>query len=248
MSVYDQPLYYEIAFSYQDVKRQVDFFEEVAKKYSKVSAKRFLDIACGSSPQLRELAKRGYEAIGLDISPKMLAYLRLRAQEEGVQVETVEGDMNSFKLRRKCDFAFVLSGSLYVDSNKQFLKHLDCVADPLKRGGLYLFENFPLGLYESHKEEWTITKGQIEVKTTFETRVKDELKQIYEDKITFEVNDRGEKKTFSSTFITKNIALQELKALIELNGRFEFIGWFEHLELEPLKTTKGNNIVILRKK
>jgi hypothetical protein len=55
--VYDQPLYYEIAFSYQDVKRQVDFFEEVARKYSKVPVRRFLDIACGPSPQLRELAK-----------------------------------------------------------------------------------------------------------------------------------------------------------------------------------------------
>ncbi|MDI6847944.1 MAG: hypothetical protein QMD23_07470 [Candidatus Bathyarchaeia archaeon] len=47
MSVYDQPLYYEIAFSYQDVKGQVDFFDEVAKKYSKASVKRFLDIGCG---------------------------------------------------------------------------------------------------------------------------------------------------------------------------------------------------------
>ncbi|MDI6847943.1 MAG: hypothetical protein QMD23_07465, partial [Candidatus Bathyarchaeia archaeon] len=59
----------------------------------------------------------------------MLAHLKLRAQEEGVKVETVEADMNNFKLRKKCDFAFVLSGSLYVDSNKQFLKHLDCVAE-----------------------------------------------------------------------------------------------------------------------
>lgn len=248
MSVYDQPLYYEIAFSYQDVQGQVDFFEDVAKKYSKASVKRFLDIGCGPSPQLREIAKRGYEAIGLDINPKMLAHLRLSAQEEGVKVETVEADMNNFKLGKKCGFAFVLSGSLYVDSNKQFLKHLDCVANALKKGGLYLFENFPLGLYESHREEWTMTRGQIEVKTTFETRIKDELEQIYEDKITFEVNDQGEKKTFSSTFMTKNITPQELKALIELNGKFEFIGWFEHLELEPLTTTKGNNIVILRKK
>ena len=248
MSVYDQPLYYEIAFSYQDVKGQVDFFEEVAKKYSKASVRRFLDIGCGPSPQLREIAKRGYEAIGLDISPKMLAHLKLRAQEEGVKVETVQADMNNFRLRKKCDFAFVLSGSLYIDSNKQFLKHLDCVANALEKGGLYLFENFPLGLYESHREEWTMKWGQIEVRTTFETKVKDELEQIYEDKITFEVDDQGEKKRFSSTFITKNIAPQELKALIELNGKFEFIGWFEHLKLEPLRTTKGNNIVILRKK
>jgi len=33
MSVYDYPLYYEIAFGYQHVKAQVDYFEAVAKKF-----------------------------------------------------------------------------------------------------------------------------------------------------------------------------------------------------------------------
>lgn len=248
MSVYDQPLYYEIAFSYQEAKRQADYFEEVARKYSKVPVKRFLDICCGPSPQLIELARRGYEAVGLDISPKMLAHLKLRANEEGVRVETVEADMNDFKLNEKCDFAFVLSGSIYVDSNKQFLQHLDCVADALNTGGLYLCENFPLRLYESHRQEWTMRRGQIEVRTIFETKVKDELEQLYEDRVMLEVKDRGENKTFSSVVITKNIAPQELKALIKLNSRFEFFGWFEHLTLEPLKTLKGDNVVILRKK
>jgi len=248
MSVYDQPLYYEIAFSYQEVKRQADYFEEVARKHSRVKVKRFLDICCGPSPQLRELARRGYEAVGLDISPKMLEHLKLRANEEGVRVETVEADMNDFKLNEKCDFTFVLSGSVYVDSNKQFLQHLDCVADALNSGGLHLFENFPLRLYESRRQEWTMTRGQIEVGTVFETKVKDELEQLYEDKVMFEVKDKGENRTFSSVVITKNIAPQELRALIELNRKFEFIGWFEHLTLEPLRTLEGDNVVILRKK
>jgi len=247
MSVYDQPLYYEIAFSYQEVKRQADYFEEVARKQSKVPVKRFLDICCGPSPQLRELARRGYESVGLDTNSRMLEHLRLRANEEGIRVETVKADMNDFKLKEKCDFAFVLSGSLYVDSNRQFLRHLDCVADALNDGGLYLFENFPLRLYESNRQEWTMTRGQIEVKTTFETRVKDELEQLYEDKIIFEVKDKGERKTFSTVVTTKNIAPQELKALIELNRRFEFVGWFEHLTLEPLRALRGDNIVILKK-
>lgn len=248
MGVYDQPLYYEIAFSYQEAKRQADFFEEVARKYSEVPVKRFLDIGCGPSPQLRELAKRGYETVGLDNNPNMLAHLRKRAQEEGVKIETVEANMNNFKLKKKCDFAFVLSGSVYVDSNKQFLQHLDCVANALRKGGLYLFENFSLRLNQSLKQEWTITHGEIEVKTTWEATTKDELEQIEEEKITLEVNDHGEKKTFTSTFYPKTFAPQELRALIELNREFELIGWFEHLTLEPLKTTEGSNIVIIRKK
>jgi SAM-dependent methyltransferase len=247
MSVYDQPLYYEIAFSYQEVKKQVDFFEEVTKKYSHAPANRFLDICCGPSPQLRELARRGYEAVGLDISPRTLEYLKLKAQEENLEVETIEGDMNNFRLNRKCDFAFLLSGSLYVNSNEQFLQHLDCVANALRNGGIYLLENFPIELLKAHREEWTMTRGEIEVKTIFETKVVDELEELYEDTITFEVKDHGEKKVYSTNHHTKNIAPQELKTLLKMNGKFGLLGWFKNLEFVPLKTAKGYNMIILRK-
>jgi SAM-dependent methyltransferase len=246
MGVYDWPRYYEIAFSYQQVKKQVDFFEEAAKKFGNVPTRRFLDICCGPSPQLRELAKRGYEAVGLDINPRMLEYLRLKAEEENLKVETVAGDMNDFSLERKCDFAFLLSGSLYVNSNKQFLRHLDCVADGLRNGGLYLLENFPLELLKDHKEDWTMTLGEIEVKTIFETKVFDELEELYEDNLTLEVRDRGIRNIYSTTAYTKNIAPQELKTLLEANGRFSLVGWFENLEFLPLKTVKGYNMVILK--
>jgi SAM-dependent methyltransferase len=247
MGVYDEPLYYEIAFSYQQVKKQVDFFVEAAKKYSGTLAKRFLDICCGPSPQLRELARRGYEAIGLDLNPRMLEYLRLRAREENLKIETIEGDMNNFSLKKKCDFAFLLSGSLFVNSNEQFLEHLDCVANALRSDGVYLLENFPLELLKNHKQEWTITQGQIEVKTIFETKVIDELEELYEDTITFEVIDRGEKKVYSTVQHTKNIAPQELQTLLRMNGKFRFVEWFENLEFKPLQTAKGYNMIILRK-
>lgn len=40
MGVYDQP-YYEIAFSYQEAKRQMDFFEKVAKSALVYNPPRF---------------------------------------------------------------------------------------------------------------------------------------------------------------------------------------------------------------
>jgi hypothetical protein len=114
--------------------------------------------------------------------------------------------MNNFKLEKKCDFAFVLSGSVHADSNKQFLQHLDCVANALRKGGLYLFENFSLRLKQSPKQEWTMARGEIEVKTTWESTTKDELEQLEEEKLTLEVNDHGKKKTFTSTFHPKTFA------------------------------------------
>jgi 2-polyprenyl-3-methyl-5-hydroxy-6-metoxy-1,4-benzoquinol methylase len=76
MPVYSKPLYYEIAFGFVDAVRQVDLFEEFIEKHSKIGVRRFLDIGCGPALQLREIAKRGYEVVGLDASHQMLDYLR----------------------------------------------------------------------------------------------------------------------------------------------------------------------------
>jgi 2-polyprenyl-3-methyl-5-hydroxy-6-metoxy-1,4-benzoquinol methylase len=51
-------------------------------KFSKISVKRFLDVACEPSLQLREIARRGYETVGLDVVPEMLGYIERKAKEE----------------------------------------------------------------------------------------------------------------------------------------------------------------------
>ena len=60
MKIYKMPLYYEVAFGFVDVKKQLALFEEFIERKSKIEVKRFLDIGCGPSRQLRELAKRGH--------------------------------------------------------------------------------------------------------------------------------------------------------------------------------------------
>jgi 2-polyprenyl-3-methyl-5-hydroxy-6-metoxy-1,4-benzoquinol methylase len=112
MSAYSEPLYYEIAFGFVNAKKQVDLFENFIRKYSKIKAKRFLDLGCGPSRQLREIARRGYEAIGLDMSQQMLGYLEQRAAEEGVKIQTIKADMTDFRLDEKVDFAFIMMGTI----------------------------------------------------------------------------------------------------------------------------------------
>jgi SAM-dependent methyltransferase len=142
MAVYDEPFYYEIAFSFVDVPRQVDLFEEFIHSYSNVPARRVLDIGRGPSQQLREFARRGYEAVGLDRSPQMLAYLKEKAGEAGVRVETVQADMTDFALEIPVDFAHILMGTIgLIGSKESLLSHLDSVARSLNSGGLYIIEN-----------------------------------------------------------------------------------------------------------
>jgi len=256
VEIYRNPLYYEIAFSFFDVKKQVDTFEVIIREFSKIKVRRFLDVACGPSLQLREIAKRGYEAVGLDIVPEMLDYLSRKAKMEGLRIETVQADMCDFRLKRKADFAFIMMGSLVVESNEKFLSHLDSVACSLNTGGLYLIQNQTVDWTVTGEQSWSMENDEVTVKTSFKTRWKDILKQIYTEEIMFEVDDHGRKVEFETKEDLKFVFPQEFKTLITLNGKFEFLGWWEGSEstwlldkpLEKAKTPSNFNIVLLRRK
>jgi len=96
----------------------------------------------------------------------------------------------------------------------------------------------------------------IEVKTTFEISFKDTLNQIYTEKMSLEVNDKGVVKKFVQQKDLKFIFPQEFKLLIKMNGKFEFLGWWKetfydtwHLD-QPLEKVKNieDNMVLLRRK
>jgi len=257
MDIYKNPLYYEIAFSFFDVKRQVDAFELIIKEFSKIRVKRFLDVACGPSLQLREAAKRGYEAVGLDSSPHMLRYLSETAKKDNLRIETVQADMCNFRLDKKVDFAFIMMGSLVVKSNEQFIDHLDSLAHSLKKGGLYFIQNKTVDWAGTAEQSWTMEKDGVSVKTTYSfTFWKDMLDQIYTERGVLEINDHGQSKRLVSEEDLKFIFPQEFKALVKLHGKFEFLGWWEGTEstwfldkpLEKAKTLSNINMVLLRKK
>jgi len=256
MTIYEHPLYYEVAFSFFDVKKQIDAFEAIISKFSKVKVRRFLDVACGPSLQLREIARRGYEAVGLDSAPQMLRYLSGKAKEEGLRIETVKADMCNFRLDKKTDFAFIMMGSLVVESNEKFMNHLDSVAYSLKRGGLYFIQNKAVDWTRIAGQSWTMEREGITVKTTFKIHWKDIINQTYTEEVLLEVNDNGQKARFESKEDLKFVFPEEFKALIKLNGKFDFLGWWEgtvstwYLDrpLEKAKTPNNTNMLLLRRK
>jgi SAM-dependent methyltransferase len=256
MEIYNHPLYYEIAFSFFDVKKQVDTFELIIKEFSRIIVRRFLDIACGPSLQLREIARRGCEALGMDLAPEMLEYLAEKAKGEDLGIETVQANMSSFRLKKKVDFAFIMMGSLVFKSNEEFLSHLDSLAYSLEKGGLYFIQNKAVDWTRSVEQSWDMERNGITVKTTYKTHWKDILNQICTEEIVLEVNDHGKGMRFESIEDLKFTFPQEFKALIELDGKFEFLGWWEGTEstwflekpLEKSKPPSNFNMVLLRRK
>lgn len=250
MDVYKHPQYYEIAFSFRDLSQEVDFFEAAIRKFSRVKVRKVLELASGPSPYLEEWHKRGYEYLGLDVSPNMLEFVRRKAREQNINIKLFHRNMANFSLSGiKVDLAYVLLGSLYVESNKKFLTHLDSVARVLKRGGLYLLDGVIwVKLLSDNKQSWTMRKRGITVKTTYRAEIIDPLAETYYELLTLQVSDHGKKKTLESKVPQKFFFPQEFLSLVQCHATFEFLGWFNNFNLHETAKAKGRQIVILRRR
>ena len=80
MNIYRFPTYYEIAFSFREPAKDVDFMEKAIAKFSKVRVRSVLELASGLSPYLGEWDRRGYPDLGLDLGVAMIAAARRKAR------------------------------------------------------------------------------------------------------------------------------------------------------------------------
>src|SRR5207253_10498794 len=96
---YDYPQYYDIAFQAY-TQREADFIEAACRKYCSFDARRFLEPACGSGRLITELAARGYQTTGFDLSRRALSDLRRRLTRRRRHAETFEAQLAAFRPSR----------------------------------------------------------------------------------------------------------------------------------------------------
>jgi hypothetical protein len=129
-------------------------------------------------------------------------------------------------------------------------KHLASIASTLRKGGLYIVENYRLGwTYEEaiHPQRWEMEWGGVRVKTTYEPRLKDAESRTLVERITMEVEEKGKRRVITDESETVIIPGEELTGLLEGN-ELKVIGWFDHETGEPLVGSNNFNYLVIRRK
>lgn len=226
---YSAPRLYEIAFD-TNRKQEVDFLVHCFRRYARRPVRRVLDIACGTGPHLIRLADRGFRMSGLDLSPGNVEFLRERLAAKGHPGELVVGDMTDFRLRQRVDAAICMQDSQgHMLTNEQLLAHLRTTARAVKRGGLYVFDRYMASSWTNPARRWSWFKrrGRLIVRASFSAlNDVDPVSQVFRERMTLEAVENGTRRLYRQTHRSRMVFPQELRALVELAGGFEFVQWF----------------------
>ena len=252
--LYDYPQYYEIAFSFRDIRQETDFIVSCFKRFSKIPVHRVLEIACGPAPHSGELTQRGYRYLGLDNNRNMLDYAAYKWRHLIPPPTFVEANMVNFELPEPVDFAYVMLGSLYLSGHADLTHHFDGMAGALRPGGLYFLDwcvQFNDPLIPQVASDMTQERDGIKVDSRFKIRLVDSANQMYEEIWTVDVNDHGRQKSFEMVERNRAIFPQEFLLFLENRRDFEFVGWWHEWDLsKPVggQAFATRPVVIIRRK
>ncbi len=108
---------------------------------NKTPIKLVLDLACGTGSMTAELARRGYEMTGADISPDMLAEAKRRSDETGLDILYICQDMRGIELYGTVDAVVCCLDSInYLTETDGLTACFSGVKRYLAPGGLFIFD------------------------------------------------------------------------------------------------------------
>jgi len=125
---------------------------------------RIIDIGCGTGRHSIELAKRGYQITGIDLSESQLKRAREKAKEQRVEIDFQKHDARNLPFEGEFDLAIMLceGGFSLMETDEMNFEILKNATKALKDKGKFIFTTlnglFPLfhsvkEFYESAAQE-----------------------------------------------------------------------------------------------
>ena len=128
-----------------DYSAWVDYLERIFARRGK-KPELVLELACGTGSATMELAARGYDMIGLDLSEEMLAEAREKQIEAGLNnILLLHQDMTAFELYGTVDAIVCLLDSVnYITDPEKLEQMFALCMNYLNPGGILVFDfNMP---------------------------------------------------------------------------------------------------------
>lgn len=126
---------------------ECDFIEQEIKFNKSL---KILDIGCGTGRHAIELAKRGYNVTGIDLSDSLLEIAKEKAKQLNLEIKFFKHDARKLPFNKEFDLAIMLCEGAFplMETDEMNFEILKCATKALKPKGKLIFTTlnglFPL--------------------------------------------------------------------------------------------------------
>jgi SAM-dependent methyltransferase len=214
-----------------------------------------LELGCGTGSMTRQLAKKGYEMIGIDNSEEMLSIARAKS-EEAENILYLCQDMREFELYGTVAAVISVCDSMnYILSEDDLLQVFRLVNNYLDPNGLFIFDLDTQYAYEEVLGDSTIAENREEGSFIWENTYYEEEK-LNEINLSLFIPDQQNLKEnleaqiyrkYEETHYRKAYDLDTIKHLIEEAG-MEWVAAYDALTEKKPKKSSERVYIIAREK
>ena len=222
-NLYDYPKYYDIVFG-SDWKAEFDFLQDCFQTHARRPVRRLFEPACGTGRLMVKLAAAGYSVGGNDLNDKAVDYCNARLERHGFPPTAVVGDMSDYRLSRKVDAAFNMINSFrHLPSEQAAQSHLECVADSLVRGGLYVLglHLTPVGEQHSDEESWSARRGHLAVISRLWSAGINRRSRVEKVRMTFDIHTPSRSFRLANQMDFRTYTARQMNGLIAKAGQVQ---------------------------
>ena len=207
-----------------------------------------LDLACGTGSVSVRLAKKGYEVIGVDLSPEMLSEAQNKAYTTGQNILFLCQDMTKLDLYGTVDAAVcTLDGLCHLPDEDSLSATLQKVSLFMNPGGVFLFDVNSVYKHRAVLGNNTFVYDTDDVYCVWQNTLLSDGVTVQMDLDFFEpVSDAGDYVRQSERFTERAYPKETLEAMLKKAG-FTVLDVFDGYSGKPAHDTSERLLFAVRK-
>ncbi|MBQ8297794.1 MAG: class I SAM-dependent methyltransferase [Ruminococcus sp.] len=239
--------YYDELTANIDYKKRAEYFHAIIQKFKTTKDNILLDLACGTGSISEEMAKLGYDVIGVDYSEEMLGIAIEKKFDSGLPIQYLCQDMREIDMFGTIDVTICALDSINhlncIDDVRKVFSRVSLFAEPQ---GLFIFDVNTLYKHKKILANNTFTYETDNVFCVWENSLNKSTNEVRMNLEFFELNEDGLYSRSSDSFSEKAYSTEQLESLLIKNG-FKILARYGDDTFDPPEDNTQRIVYVARK-
>ncbi len=245
MSYDDFSRFYDRLTDNVEYEKRADYFCRLLS-ICNINSGILLDLGCGTGSMSLEMAKRGFEVIGVDSSVGMLNAAMQKMYESGVQMLLLNQNMQEIDLYGTVDCAIcVLDGINHLGSADDVKETFKKVSLFMNKGGVFAFDVNTIYKHKNILADNAFVYDYDDFFCSWQNSFNPDDNSV-EIALDFFEEEDGVYYRSGESFCEKAYELSDISAWLADAG-FEVIGIYDDMTTDPVRETTDRAVFLVKK-